>query len=128
MASLAGVAGRLLAVAIAGPSIWAHRPAISEIARPAATGSAAAEVARGRGLAAIGDCASCHTARDGASYNGGRPITTPFGTLDAPNITLDLATGIGRWSRLAFARALREGVGRDGRISNPRYPTIIPLG
>ena len=37
--------------------------------------------------------------RGGAPYAGGRAIETPFGTVYAPNLTPDAATGLGRWSR-----------------------------
>jgi mono/diheme cytochrome c family protein len=79
-------------------------------------------VERGAILAAIGDCAVCHTADAGAAYAGGRPLSTPFGILYATNITPDEATGIGKWSSEAFRRAMREGVSRDGRHLYPALP------
>src|SRR5207245_7596078 len=39
------------------------------------------QIARGRYLAIVGDCAGCHNAPGGAPYAGGLPIETPFGTL-----------------------------------------------
>jgi mono/diheme cytochrome c family protein len=38
----------------------------------------------------------------------------PF-TLNAPNITPDPETGIGSWTDEEIGRAIREGIGRDGR-------------
>jgi mono/diheme cytochrome c family protein len=79
-------------------------------------------VARGEKLAALGNCASCHTAEGGKTYAGGFPLKTPFGTVYGTNITPDPETGIGRWSEPAFARALREGIDREGRHLYPAFP------
>jgi mono/diheme cytochrome c family protein len=79
-------------------------------------------VERGARLAAIGDCASCHTTREGQPYAGGVPLQTPFGTIHGTNITPDRDTGIGAWSEEAFARAMREGVARDGHLLYPAFP------
>jgi mono/diheme cytochrome c family protein len=38
------------------------------------------------------------------------------------NVTPDPLTGIGRWSQPAFARAMREGVDRQGRQLYPAFP------
>jgi mono/diheme cytochrome c family protein len=79
-------------------------------------------VAKGAGLAAIGNCATCHTAHRGKAYAGGLPLATPFGTVYGTNITPDPETGIGRWTERQFARAMREGVGLDGRHLYPAFP------
>jgi len=90
---------------------------------PAAAASFGADlVARGAALAAIGDCAVCHTAKSGRPYAGGRPLSTPFGVIYATNITPDAETGIGAWSEQAFRRSIREGVDRDGRYLYPAFP------
>jgi nicotinate dehydrogenase subunit B len=96
--------------------------AIAPIARPDASVFSAATIARGAQLAALGDCAVCHTATNGAVNAGGRPIETPFGTIYATNITPDVETGIGAWSYPAFERAMREGIHRDGRHLYPAFP------
>ena len=82
----------------------------------------AATIARGRQLAALGDCAVCHTVANGVINAGGRPIETPFGTIYTTNITPDVETGIGAWSYPAFERAMREGIHRDGRHLYPAFP------
>ena len=82
----------------------------------------AAIVAKGGQLAAIGNCATCHTRRDGRPFAGGLPLVTSFGTLYSTNITPDPETGIGRWSGADFLRALREGVDRAGRDLYPAFP------
>jgi mono/diheme cytochrome c family protein len=79
-------------------------------------------VAKGAELAHIGDCIGCHTVEGGKPFAGGTPIKTPFGTIYGTNITPDPDTGIGRWSREAFARALREGIDDDGRHLYPAFP------
>jgi nicotinate dehydrogenase subunit B len=73
-------------------------------------------------LAALGDCAVCHTSLNGIINAGGRPIETPFGTIYSTNITPDPETGIGAWSYPAFERAMREGIHRDGRHLYPAFP------
>lgn len=80
-------------------------------------------VERGRYLAAAGNCVSCHTAEhDGEPFAGGRGLETPFGTIYTPNITFDDETGIGRWSREDFRRALRKGERPDGAQLYPAFP------
>ena len=83
---------------------------------------AAETIARGRQLAALGNCAICHTGANGAVNAGGHPIETPFGTIWSTNITPDSETGIGAWSYPAFERAMREGIHRDGRQLYPAFP------
>lgn len=83
-----------------------------------------ARIERGRYLAAVGDCAGCHTAADGPDFAGGRPIETPFGTVVATNITPDPETGIGAWSDEQFVRAMRLGIRRDGERLFPAMPYL----
>ena len=82
----------------------------------------AATIARGQQLAALGDCAVCHTSASGILNAGGKPLPTPFGTIYSTNITPDVETGIGAWSYPAFERAMREGIHRDGRHLYPAFP------
>jgi mono/diheme cytochrome c family protein len=79
-------------------------------------------VTRGAQLAAIGDCHGCHTRQGGEPYAGGFPMASPWGTIYSTNITPDRGTGIGTWSREAFARALHEGVRKDGANLYPAFP------
>src|SRR5664279_6200535 len=110
------LAGALGAFAVA----W--RPEISAIDPPAPQSFGEALVKRGRALAAIGNCGSCHTPRGGKSFAGGVPVPTPFGTIYSSNITPDAETGIGRWPEAAFRRAMRSGVDRDGQHLYPTFP------
>jgi mono/diheme cytochrome c family protein len=76
----------------------------------------------GSQLAAIGDCAVCHTAPEGRPFAGGRPLPTPFGIIQSTNITPERETGIGRWTEAAFQRAMNEGVDRRGSRLYPAFP------
>ena len=107
----------LLAAAV----VWLNRPSGTPLPAAAAT-DPAAQVERGAYLARVGNCAGCHTARGGAAYAGGTAIGTPFGTVYAPNLTPDAATGIGAWSGDAFWRALHDGRAADGRLLAPVCP------
>jgi nicotinate dehydrogenase subunit B len=98
------------------------RGAIAPVAQPAGSLYSAATLERGRQLAAVGDCAGCHTGAGGVRNAGGLPLHTPFGTVFTTNITPDVATGIGGWSLAAFQRAMREGVSRDGHRLYPAFP------
>ena len=49
-------------------------------------------------------------------------LDTPFGTIYTTNLTPDPDTGIGTWSYPAFARAMREGISRDGTHLYPAFP------
>ena len=77
---------------------------------------------KGRYLALVGDCASCHTTPGGKAYAGGRAIETPFGDLVASNITPDRETGIGAWSDEEFDTAVRKGRRPDGSRLYPAMP------
>ncbi|WP_298813854.1 cytochrome c [uncultured Sphingomonas sp.] len=124
----AGSAGRLtllLVVALLTALLLlllTYRPSIAEVPRPDPRSFDAALVARGANLARVGNCVSCHQSSGGRPYAGGYPVKTPFGTIYGSNITPDPDTGIGRWSRAAFARALHRGVGRDGSHLYPAFP------
>jgi mono/diheme cytochrome c family protein len=111
----------VVAVGVVAYAAIAWQPAIAPIEPPAPQSFAADLVARGKMLAGAGNCATCHTATAGA-YAGGLAIPTPFGTIHSTNITPDRETGIGGWSIAAFARAMREGVSRDGRHLFPAFP------
>lgn len=95
-----------------------HRPV--KVAPLVAT--PASNVAKnGRYLTILGNCQSCHTARGGIPFAGGRAIDTPFGTVYSSNLTPSPA-GLGLWSADDFWRALHHGQSRDGRWLNPAFP------
>jgi mono/diheme cytochrome c family protein len=105
-----------------GFGMLAWRSAIAPIAPPAATTFAPELIAKGSALAGGGYCAECHTTKGGPQFAGGYAMATPFGVLYSTNITPDPETGIGTWSEGAFARAMREGVARDGSLLFPAFP------
>ncbi len=116
--SIAAVA----ALAIAGFGALAWHSSIQPIATPAPDTFAPELVAKGAALAAGGYCAECHTAKGGQPFAGGYAMATPFGVLYSTNITPDPETGIGRWSEAAFARAMHDGIARDGSLLFPAFP------
>ena len=70
-------------------------------------------ILNGRYLATVGDCIACHTGPAG-QYAGGRGIETPFGLINAPNLTPDGGTSaatfeafikaeIGKWAEVVRA-------------------------
>jgi mono/diheme cytochrome c family protein len=89
---------------------------------------------RGRYLVeSVSACFACHTTYDSKdpvkSYEavankggGGSMAADGAPWLIAPNITPDEETGAGRWTDDAFARAIREGIGHDGRALFPAMP------
>ena len=112
----------ILGALVLGFVIYAWRSPIAPIDPPAAETFNAATIQRGAQLAALGDCATCHTASGGETFAGGRAVVTPFGTIYSTNITPDPSSGIGRWSQDAFQRAMREGVNREGDHLYPAFP------
>lgn len=88
----------------------------------ATVASATGDVQRGKYLATLGDCAACHTSRNGQPFAGGRVVPTPFGAIPAPNLTPDGETGLGNWTADDFYRAMHSGVGHDGTSLYPAFP------
>lgn len=115
------VVAALVVLAFAAAACAWH-PAIAPVAPPSAATFDARTVAAGAALAGVGNCASCHTLPEGPPYAGGVPLATPFGTIHGTNLTPDDETGLGRWSYDAFARAMRDGVSRDGHLLYPAFP------
>ena len=112
----------LIVVAIAGFVVWAWRSKVPAVEPPAASAFEPAVVTRGAELAAIGNCALCHTASGEKPFAGGLAIPTPFGAIYSTNITPDPDTGIGSWSQAAFRRAMHAGIDRRGRYLYPAFP------
>lgn len=111
---LVGVLGILL---LAGAGLFAYArarldngPQLSVTALPAAPEA----LARGEHLAvAVSGCTSCH----GAGLAGQVAVQEPaIGTIYAPNLTAGRG-GVGAaYSDEDWARAIRHGLGRDGRV------------
>ena len=79
-------------------------------------------VERGRYLARVGDCESCHTREGGEPYAGGRALKTPYGgVIYSANITPS-PEGIGTFTDEDFLTALHEGLSPDGEPYYPAFP------
>jgi Cytochrome c, mono- and diheme variants len=81
-----------------------------------------AQVERGRYAVATGNCQGCHTIPGEAPFSGGRGLETPFGIIYTPNITFDVETGLGEWSKDEFWDAMHDGLRRDGSHLYPAFP------
>lgn len=79
-------------------------------------------IKKGAYVAILGDCAACHTARNGQAMAGGLPLQSPMGAIYSTNITPDHETGIGAWSFEDFARLMRRGIKKDGSSVYPAMP------
>jgi Cytochrome c len=88
---------------------------------------------RGKYIANSMGCLYCHSPHDwsqrdepipaGMQGAGQQlPYTDLPGRVVAPNLTPDKETGAGTWSDDALARAIREGIGHDGRTLFPIMP------
>jgi len=98
------------------------------VLRPAAAADA---LERGRYLATIMDCTGCHTPGalagkpDMARALSGSGIGFQIpgvGVFYPPNLTSDIATGLGTWSKEDIVNAVRSGVRPDGRALVPIMP------
>ena len=87
--------------------------------RPLATD--AETIAKGKYLAAVGDCTSCHTADDGATFAGGKLLEAPFGGgIYSANITPSDA-GIKDMTSAQFYQIMAYGA---DSIWDPVYPAM----
>ena len=111
----------LFAVLAAGPDLVLADPALPDAAK-AAPGNGDALVERGKYVSLAADCMSCHSAPGGKPYAGGNALKSDFGIIYGPNITQDVDTGIGSWSKADFERALRQGRSKDGSYLYPAMP------
>lgn len=128
----------LVAIIVAGlPAVVGIRPFIGAKHRALTNRTfeaTPARLERGRYLVTSGapPCALCHSPLDSSGghlrvqegmWMAGRnwtPDGIPFVT--APNLTPDPETGIGTWTDDQLARAIREGIGHDGRTLFPVMP------
>jgi len=129
------VLAAVLVVAISFTIGW--RPFLGPRARPLTDRkfeSTPERLARGSYLAnSVSGCIYCHSEHDWKSegapvveskLGAGQvfPLSGLPGTVVAPNITPDSVTGAGTWSDDQLARAIREGIGHDGRALFPLMP------
>ena len=91
-------------------------------------------LARGRYLVTgLAGCESCHTPKDWKTHGApnlpgmelaGQVLPMPDlpGVIVASNLTADSETGAAHWSDDEISRAIREGIGHDGRTIFPMMP------
>ena len=125
----------LLIVGISLTIGW--RPFIGSKARPLTSRQferTPQRLERGRYLfIGVAGCAGCHSQHDFSQH--GAPIVAGTegagevmnfsdlpGRVVAPNLTPDMQTGSGTWTDDQLARAIREGIGNDGRTLFPMMP------
>ncbi len=130
-----GILSMILAILITVTIGW--RPIVGAKSRPL-TGrrfeSTPKRLARGKYLVqGVTACFDCHSEVPAELKPGEAPAFTALGSgrvvinepgfvLAAPNITPDIETGAGTWSDDQLARAIREGIGHDGRTLFPMMP------
>ena len=127
-----------LVIVVGLPAVVGVRPFIGARARPLTNRTferTPARLERGRYLltSAHPPCGMCHSPLE-PTPGGGLQVKegmwlagrnwTPDGVafLTAPNLTPDPETGIGTWTDDQLARAIREGIGHDGRTLFPIMP------
>jgi mono/diheme cytochrome c family protein len=122
----------VLSIAITATIGW--RPFIGPKARPLTDRkfeSTPERLARGEML--FGACVGCHSPHDWKTHEPtvlpgmkGAGMVMPIeelpGRIVPPNLTPDLETGTGKWTDDMIARAIREGIGHDGRALFPMMP------
>ena len=128
---LLGLLGLVVLVIAAGAVFVASRQHLKFDAPfpPVVASTDTAVIARGHYIVRdVANCTQCHgdpTQHDaivaGADVplSGGFTFDIPPGTFHVRNITPDDETGIGRFPDGAIARALRNGIGHDGRALLP---------
>jgi mono/diheme cytochrome c family protein len=110
---------------IGGAGLWF-------LSRPAPLGASAVEglvgdAVKGEQVFWASGCASCHMAAEAKGeaqlvLSGGQRFPSDFGTFIAPNISPDPTHGIGGWSLLDLANALKRGVSPEGEHYYPALP------
>jgi len=122
----------VVSVAITFTIGW--RPFIGPRARPLTDRKFEATPERlARGEQFFDGCMGCHSPHDWSKHEptilpgmkgagSVLPIKELPGRIVAPNLTPDPETGSGNWTDDMFARAIREGVGHDGRALFPMMP------
>lgn len=115
----------VLLAAIGAVGLW-------YVARPkplpaSAVAGLTGDATRGEMVFWAAGCASCHMAPEAKGeaqlvLTGGQRFPSDFGTFIAPNISQDATHGIGGWSLLDLANALKRGVSPEGQHYYPALP------
>ena len=134
------LAGLVLVLVVGITFTVGWRPLIGPRTRPLTARkfqSTPERLARGEYLVRnVSDCMGCHAEHDWSAHDApllpktlgtGQDLNMLKGfpgRVYAPNITPDTETGAGSWSDDQLARAIREGVGHDGRALFPFMPYL----
>lgn len=119
----------LVLIGVAAVKVLGPRAFLGPRSRPLTSRTfdvTSARLQRGQYLANSIGCLYCHSPHDwskrgdpipqGMTGAGQQlPYTDLPGKVFAPNLTSDKETGIGSWTDDMLARAIREGIGHDGR-------------
>ncbi len=119
----------IVCVGVAAVKVLGPRAFLGPRSRPLTSRSfefTPARLQRGQYLANSIGCLYCHSPHDWSKRNdpilpgmtgAGQqlPYTDLPGKVFAPNLTPDKETGAGNWTDDMLARAIREGIGHDGR-------------
>jgi mono/diheme cytochrome c family protein len=130
------VCGALIATGISATVGW--RPFVGPKTRPLTNRTfdvTPARLERGRYLAeSVTGCLYCHSDLDtsvegagitfkrGTEGSGRSLVSEGLSFLHTPNLTSHTEAGAGNWSDDALGRAIREGIGNDGRALFPMMP------
>jgi len=128
----------IFAVVVAGVEIFGLRTFIGPRSRALTSRTferTPSRLERGKYLANSIGCLYCHSQHDwskrddpilpGTEGSGEMlPYTDLPGRVVPPNLTPDNETGAGTWTDDMFARAIREGIGHDGRALFPMMPYV----
>lgn len=106
-------------------------------ARPTPAADLQDELAYGHYLTTIATCSDCHSpvdgmgqALEGKEYGGGVPMIVPTGGMNySANITPDVQTGIGNWTREMFIgkfRAFRDRALVNRQVAKNTFNTVMP--
>ena len=73
---------------------------------------------KGKYLTEIAACGYCHSpdGKSNSNLSGGRKLFDDYGEISGPNITPDIKSGIGSWSAGEIKGAIRESIGKGGRL------------
>ncbi len=129
-----GAMALLILMGLAAGGYWAFRAPASAAPSTVKIAMTPPQVQRGEYLYRLAGCDNCHSPRDwtrfggpviassrGAGFEFPEDMNLP-GRIVASNITSDLETGIGSWTDGEKIRAIRDGIGRDGRALYPLMP------
>ncbi|HXD77133.1 MAG TPA: c-type cytochrome [Puia sp.] len=95
-------------------------------AAPASQPDSNDAVAYGKYLVTMASCVDCHSPVDkgrviaGREFSGGRDFSSGGHSLFSPNLTPDMETGIGTWTRGLFVRRFRQYA--DSGLAQQRLP------